>query len=147
MRPFNVSSLALSPQRLLLRRFQRLLLLGLLTTTLLLGGSLGTFALPVAQSQAYCEDLLVNPGFETRSGWELVGVESPPQYTTDRVYRGQWSMRLGIVGATNIPSISAVQQTIQIPTFATSLSLFMRYWPINGSNAGNDTLALCQWPR
>ncbi len=141
MRPFNVLALALSPTRLIP---QRLLLGCILILTVLLGGASGSLALPVAappiaaQSQAYCEELLVNPGFETRTGWELVGAESPPQYTTDRAYRGNWSMRLGIVSPTNVASISAAQQTVQIPTFASSLTLSMRYWPISGSGAGND---------
>lgn len=141
MRPFNVLALAFSPARLI---SQRLLLGCILILTVLLGGASGSLALPVAappvvaQSQAYCEELLINPGFETRTGWELVGVESPPQYTTDRAYRGDWSMRLGIVGPTNVASISAAQQTIQIPTFASSLTLSMRYWPISGGNPGND---------
>ena len=88
---------------------------------------------------AYCENLLVNPGFESlNTGWTLTGVESPPQYTTDRAYQGNWSMRLGIVGTGNVPSISAVQQTLTIPDFAETLSLKLRYWPITGDEPGND---------
>ncbi len=142
MRPFNFSSLALSPQRPFLRRIHHLFLLGLLTTALLLGGSLGTFALPVAQSQAHCENLdylLINPSFETQTGWELVSAD----YTTVRAYLSTQSMRLGIVDTDNVPSISYIQVTMDLPSLAlsptTDLTLSMRYWSIiSGGDVGND---------
>lgn len=114
LRPFNFSSLALSPQRPFLHRIHHLFLLGLLTTALLLGGSLGTFALPAAQSQAHCENLdylLINPSFETQTGWELVSAD----YSTVRAYLSTQSMRLGIVDTDNVPSISYIQVTINLP--------------------------------
>ncbi|MBP7962617.1 MAG: hypothetical protein KBG20_03300 [Caldilineaceae bacterium] len=142
MRPFNFSSLALSPQRPFLRRIHHLFLLGLLTTALLLGGSLGTFALPAAQSQAHCENLdylLINPSFETQTGWELVSAD----YSTVRAYLSTQSMRLGIVDTDNVPSISYIQVTMDLPSLAlsptTDLTLSMRYWSIiSGGDVGND---------
>ncbi len=102
---------------------------------------------PVAQSlgngaavtsAAYCENLMVNSGFESQTGWVFSGVESPPEYATDRAYQGNWSMRTGIVGTNNVASISAVQQTLDIPDFTETLSLKLRYWPIGVSASGND---------
>jgi N-acetylmuramoyl-L-alanine amidase len=77
-----------------------------------------------------CSDLIVNGGFETDEGWQIVDTSYPAAYTTTLAYEGARSMRVGIpVGRPGLPngpySYSSVSQTVSLPP---GYQATLRYW-------------------
>jgi hypothetical protein len=74
-----------------------------------------------------CSNLVVNGSFETQEAWTINDTTYPAGYSTEQVYDGARSMRLGIPpGGANTYSYSSIDQTLAIPANATSVTL--NYW-------------------
>jgi len=74
--------------------------------------------------------LIVNPGFETETAWELLG-GSPPVYSTLRVRSGERSLQLGIVVPVAQRVYSSARQTVDIPAQAAEVRLYLHYFPVS----------------
>ncbi|MGE5223061.1 MAG: hypothetical protein ACM3PY_11520 [Omnitrophica WOR_2 bacterium] len=87
--------------------------------------------LPTATLQPGCYQEIVNPGFETRSGWYIPDTAWDAQYSQKQVYAGLWSMLTGIINSNNNTfSYSDARQAhlIHIPTAAVSADLNFWTW-------------------
>lgn len=79
-----------------------------------------------------CWPVIINPGFEERTGWDLPITEYPAQYTTDQKYAGSWSAQTGISDPDFIQrgeSYSSVSQMLSIPAGVTSATLTFYLYP------------------
>jgi kumamolisin len=75
-----------------------------------------------------CSDVIVNGGFESDEGWEILETSYPAGYTSTLAYTGSRSMRVGIpagLSGGGKCTYSAVAQTI---TLTTGYSATLRYW-------------------
>lgn len=74
-----------------------------------------------------CTNLLHNPGFETKSDWEIPVTAYPAGYSTTQAHTGSWSMRTGILKLTdNTYSYSDFRQKVSIPSGASIATA--RFW-------------------
>ena len=82
-------------------------------------------ALPEGPQEALaCATLLLNPGFETVSDWEVPITEFPAGYSQEQVFAGDWAMRTGITSGANTYSFSsAAQLSAEIPANVQSAQL------------------------
>ncbi len=76
-----------------------------------------------------CEQILVNPGFETASGWELPATAYSAALTLERPYAGLRSLRTGIPGqGINTYSYSSGYQWVHLPADGRQITLRARVW-------------------
>lgn len=77
-----------------------------------------------AAQPVVCEELLVNGGFETREGWEIMPTAYPAAYTIAPARSGSWAMRAGIVEPqANVLSYSSFEQSFILPADIASADL------------------------
>jgi YVTN family beta-propeller protein len=77
-----------------------------------------------------CEQRLINPGFETDWRWVLAGQPTYAAYTSESVYSGRRSLRLGITGTTTNTQVTATaQQTLTLPADVTGITLALWLLP------------------
>ena len=76
-----------------------------------------------------CQNLLVNGGFESQEGWEIMQSEIEAMYTNTPVFTGLKSMKLGGLNGEIINSDSIVYQQVDLPEDAQSINLSFRYNP------------------
>jgi len=75
-----------------------------------------------------CTDVVVNGGFETDAGWEILNVSYPAAYTTTLVHTGARSMRVGIPAdrpGMTTTTYSAISQAVVLTP---GLAVTLRYW-------------------
>ncbi len=80
----------------------------------------------------HCWPVIINPGFEEKTGWDLPITEYPAQYTTAQQYAGSWSAQTGISDPDYVQSgesYSSVSQLISIPAAVTSATLSFTLYP------------------
>ena len=78
---------------------------------------------------AACQQLLINSGFEERSGWTLPGTAYSAAYSGEQVFDGQSSLRLGIAAAgVNTYSYSSGYQWVTLPANAAHITLEAQLW-------------------
>jgi len=76
-----------------------------------------------------CQQLLLNPGFEERSGWILPITRFPGAYSSEQVFAGASSLRVGIPAeGTNRLSYSTGYQWITLPATAKQITLQAQVW-------------------
>jgi hypothetical protein len=76
-----------------------------------------------------CTQLLLDPGFEERSGWTLPATNSPASYSSEQIFAGASSLRVGIpADARHRTSYSTGYQWIRLPAQATSITLDAEVW-------------------
>jgi hypothetical protein len=91
---------------------------------------------------AECMELISNGSFDDGNvGWNFNESVSPPAVTDDVFFgdSGQ-SLRLGIADGDNVASISAADQTVDLPAEATSIVLSLRYYPLYDEEPGPGDL-------
>jgi hypothetical protein len=77
-----------------------------------------------------CWPVVVNPGFEERTGWDLPITEYSAEYSQEEVFAGSWSVRTGITEPQdNVESWSSVSQLITIPPDIDSATLTFHLLP------------------
>lgn len=82
---------------------------------------------------ACVQDIIVNGGFEWLGTWYIPATQYSAGYTDQAMYTGSWSMRLGIDDANdNRHSYSDINQTVTIPSDATSAILGFWFYPFSG---------------
>ena len=97
----------------------------------------GTPTLTPTPTGESCQQLLVNGGFEESSGWTLASTAYPAVYSTERVYAGARSLRVGIpANGVNTYSYSEATQSLTLPSSAGSITLTGQVW--RGSTAADS---------
>lgn len=86
--------------------------------------------------------LIVNPSFETDEAWVIPRTVYPAGYSVSRAHTGARSMRLGLAPGGNLYSYSSVQQTVEIPNWATRAELSFYYFPLMALDDG-DRIYFC----
>jgi hypothetical protein len=77
-----------------------------------------------------CWPVVINPGFEERTGWDLPITEYSAEYNQEEVFAGSWSVRTGITDTQdNVESWSSVSQLITIPPNIDSATLTFHLLP------------------
>lgn len=90
-------------------------------------------ATPTQTPLSQCDNVIVNPSFESDDGWTTPPTAWSAGYSTLRAHSGSRSMRLGLEwGNPNVYSNSAAKQTITLPSTASSATLRFWYYPISG---------------
>ncbi|MEZ4712238.1 MAG: hypothetical protein R3A44_33930 [Caldilineaceae bacterium] len=86
--------------------------------------------LPTATATpAACQQLLLNSGFEERTGWTLPSTAYSAVYSGEQVYAGQSSLRTGIAPTgVNTFSYSSGYQWVTLPTTAAHITLEAQVW-------------------
>jgi len=81
-----------------------------------------------------CQQLLVNPGFEERTGWVLPATTFSAVYSGEQIFAGGSSLRLGIpAGSANRVSYSTGYQWITLPANAKQITLQTQLWRSSAS--------------
>ena len=96
----------------------------------------------VTPTPPICSDLIINSGFEEKTGWELPVTNYSAAYSKEQPRNGLWSMRTGIDSDDpnlNVFSYSSARQGVSISNDATSALLSLWVYPISGET--NLTLA------
>jgi hypothetical protein len=75
------------------------------------------------------QQLIVNPGFETRDGWQIPRTVFPASYSLSRPRTGLRSIQLGLSLGGNVLSYSSVQQAVDLPSWARQADLSFYIWP------------------
>jgi hypothetical protein len=84
-----------------------------------------------------CTEGIVNGGFETDAGWQILETDYPAAYVTTPVHGGARALRAGIEpGGENTYSYSSFQQAVALPTDIGSALL--TYWWHPASDDPND---------
>ena len=78
------------------------------------------------------QDIIINGRFESDSAWDLPFTAIPADYTTDLVYNGQRSMRIGLDNAPNIYGYSSARQTFTLPDEPLMAQLTFYMYPMTG---------------
>ncbi|MCS7040620.1 MAG: hypothetical protein NZP34_13520, partial [Caldilineales bacterium] len=86
----------------------------------------------------WCEQRLVNPGFEVDAAWEFPATPRPAGYSLDQAHSGRRSLRAGIVTGPDAYSYSSARQTLTLPGDVQSIRLRVWWYPL--SEAGAATL-------
>lgn len=90
---------------------------------------------PTATTPPPCNELLVNGGFETTTGWEIGNTAYPAAYDTAVVRSGSRAMRVGIINpAHNVQTYSSTSQWVTIPANASSATLSFWWYPVSGES-------------
>ena len=90
-----------------------------------------------------CSELIINGGFEVPDlHWGLSGTALPPSYSTERVFDGERSMRLGIVDGANLDASDVLYQDVALPDSAQHFTLSFHYWPVHEDAPGGDAQLL-----
>ncbi|GAB4543480.1 MAG: hypothetical protein Kow0063_36700 [Anaerolineae bacterium] len=76
-------------------------------------------------------DIIINGGFETDEGWIFNPTRHPGSYSTQVVYSGARSARLGIVDGVDRYAYSSVVQLVTVPADARRATLSYRVYPIS----------------
>lgn len=85
-----------------------------------------------------CVNLLPNGGFEENANWIRPNTPAPANYSTEQVYAGSRSMRLGLPdSAANIYSYSTAYQWIQLPSNIGKLTLRAQVWRSGARSSGD----------
>ncbi|MCS7061587.1 MAG: N-acetylmuramoyl-L-alanine amidase [Anaerolineae bacterium] len=82
---------------------------------------------PEAGAPAWC-NVLLNGGFESDEGWQINPTPWPAGYVSGLSYAGQRSLRAGVAFDQTDPGVlafSSVSQTVQLPSGAPSLSVWI----------------------
>lgn len=111
----------------------------LMLVVLLLAATMAFPAQAAPLLQQTCFDIVVNGGFETRTGWVLGGGPTPPQYVFTPVKSGSWAMQAGnpnLLPTTE--AFSSFHQPLTIPANAVSAELSFWVWTYTEANPGND---------
>jgi polysaccharide biosynthesis protein PslG len=76
-----------------------------------------------------CQELIVNGGFESFTGWTLPITDRPAVYTSERAASGQRSLKLGLDTADeNLASDSSAVQIVDLPADAEHIELSAQIW-------------------
>ncbi len=93
----------------------------------------------------WCRDIIVNPGFEGRDGWDLFRTPYAPGYVNAtgfpagaRPLAGNWAMRLGTLQVVDPESYSSVRQLIDLPSDAHLIRLEFWRWTFSLDTNGGD---------
>ena len=78
------------------------------------------------------QDIIVNGRFESNAAWVLPQTAIPADYTTEVVYNGQRSMRIGLVNGTNVNGYSSARQTFTLPDEPLLAQLTFYVYPVTG---------------
>jgi hypothetical protein len=93
---------------------------------------------PPPDPDPVCWDLMVNGGFETQEAWLINPTPYPADYSTEQVWAGNWSMRLGIPpGIADVLSYSSVDQTVSLPGDVISATLRYALYPVSSDLIGD----------
>ena len=77
-----------------------------------------------------CTEVIVNGGFEDRTGWTLPVTPYQAVYSEEQVRSDSWSVRNGIVDPLhNVYSYSSAWQTVSLPADAPYVTLSFFLWP------------------
>jgi hypothetical protein len=88
---------------------------------------------PSVTPEPTCSDIIVNSGFEEKTGWDTPATAYTAGYSTDKPRNGTYSMRTGIViPEDNRFSYSSARQMVSIKENANSALLSMWVYPISG---------------
>jgi hypothetical protein len=89
-----------------------------------------------------CTELVVNGGFESRSGWRVERTPNPATYTTRLSHQDGTSMKLGLAAfdppGPRTAAVSSAYQFVRIPTNAQTTTLSLWYLtdaPLQGGDA------------
>lgn len=91
--------------------------------------------LPTATATpAACQQLLLNSGFEERTGWTLPSTAYSAAYSSEQIYAGASSLRIGIpTTGVNTFSYSSGYQWVTLPASAARITLEAQVWRGSGS--------------
>jgi hypothetical protein len=85
--------------------------------------------------QLSCFDIIVDGGFEARSGWTLGSEPPQPAYVNFPTAGGSWAMQVGNANQSpSINSYSTFRQRIFVPVQATSAVLSFQVWTQHETN-------------
>ncbi len=111
------------------------------TVTVTPTGTVTVTATPSETPIPTCSNILLNSGFENKTGWELPITNYTAGYSTARAHNGTYSMRTGIDPPnTNIYSYSSARQQATITGNAVSATLSLWVYPI--SSEATQALAM-----
>ena len=79
-------------------------------------------------------NILADGGFETGTGWNLPETAYPAGYTSNPVYSGAQTLRVGIDAGDNIPAYSSARQTVTLPANTLSATLSCQVWPVTSES-------------
>ena len=80
-------------------------------------------------------DILINGGFEADSGWDMPETPRPASISSQVVFDGQRSIRVGITEGSNIQTYSSARQVVHIPQGVTTATLSFSVYPASGEAA------------
>jgi|GEM_PF-2617906 len=84
-----------------------------------------------------CQELVVDGGFETQTGWIAGVTPRPARYVTSTVHSGNYAVLLGILPTeTDVHSYSSIRQLITLPA-NTAITLTYWYYPISQGDLGD----------
>ncbi len=84
-----------------------------------------------------CTNLLVNSDMEASAGWTFGNTVAKGVYSSAQAYSGSQSVRLGIVGGTNVNSWSSISQAATVPA-GDELRLRLYVFPLSQPYDDND---------
>ncbi len=92
-----------------------------------------------------CQDLIQNPGFESRDGWDLPNTPYRSAYVDASGFpsgagpkEGQWALRLGTIQPGDPRSYSSARQVVTLPANATMARLEFWRWTFSTDTDGGD---------
>jgi photosystem II stability/assembly factor-like uncharacterized protein len=78
------------------------------------------------------QDIIINGRFEANSAWDLPFTPIPAEYSTQVVYNGQRSMRVGLDNGVNATGYSSARQTFTLPDDPLLAALSFYVYPVTG---------------
>ncbi len=78
------------------------------------------------------QDVIVNGRFEANNGWDLPTTPIPANYSTQVVYNGKQSMRVGLDNGPHVSGFSSARQTFSLPAEPLLAQLTFYLYPISG---------------
>jgi hypothetical protein len=107
-----------------------------------------TQAAAPAPSPSGCQQLIVNGNFEDLAGWRLPVTPYPGAYSTENIFEGTTSLRLGLLDKDpNVFSFSTGYQLIKLPSNAKTITLKALVWRASTSTTDRDFQYLIVDPR
>ena len=82
----------------------------------------------------WAQDIVVDGGFEAGDSWVLPETPRPAGYSDRVAYRGQHSVRVGIVDGENVRAYSSARQQVTIPTGTLTAALGVAIYPVSGES-------------
>jgi hypothetical protein len=92
---------------------------------------------PTPTVPATCCSVISNGSFETDDAWEIPSTGYSAGYSSDQVYSGSRSMRVGIIGEDPIYSYSSARQSFTVPESATAMRIGFWYYTVSEDTSHN----------